>query len=138
MDKVSVTLKVFFEGSFWIGLFERIENEQLSVSRVIFGNEPNDYEIYDFVLRKYYQLPFSPSVQTINKKSHVNPKRQVREVKKEIQNIGLGTKSQQALKLQYEQQKEISKQMTKEQRKAKKEILFELKKQKKKNKHRGR
>lgn len=138
MDQISVTLKVFFEGSFWIGLFERIENNQLSVSKVIFGNEPKDYEIYDFVLKKYYQLQFSPSVQTINKKTHMNPKRQVREIKKEMQDIRLGTKSQQALKLQYEQRKKLAKQMTKEQRKSKKELLFELKKQKKKNKHKGR
>lgn len=34
-----------------------------------------------------------------------NPKRVQREVRKQIQNIGIGTKSQRALKLQHEQLK---------------------------------
>lgn len=138
MDKVSVTLKVFFEGSFWIGLVERIEDNRLSVSKIIFGNEPKDYEIYDFILKKYRQLQFSPSVQTNMKKVHVNPKKQAREVKKEMQNIGLGTKSQQALKLQHEQRKALSKQTMKKQKQLNKQQQFELKQQKKKQKHRGR
>lgn len=138
MDKVSMTLKVFFDDAFWIGLFERIENNQLSVSKIVFGDEPQDHEIYDFVLKKYHQLHFSPSVQTNTKKSHVNPKRKTREVKKEMLNIGLGTKSQQALKMQYEQKKMISKQLTKEQRNIMKKQLFEQKQQKRKDKHRGR
>lgn len=52
-------LTVFFEEPFWVGVFERIENGKLSVSKVTFGAEPKDYEIYDFVLKNYYRLKFS-------------------------------------------------------------------------------
>lgn len=45
-------LTVFFEEPFWVGVFERIENGKLSVSKVTFGAEPKDYEIYEFVLKK--------------------------------------------------------------------------------------
>lgn len=37
-------LTVFFEEPFWVGVFERIENGKLSVSKVTFGAEPKDYE----------------------------------------------------------------------------------------------
>lgn len=33
-------LTVFFEKPFWVGVFERIENGKLSVSKVTFGAEP--------------------------------------------------------------------------------------------------
>ena len=92
-----------FEEPFWIGIFERISGEKLSVCKVTFGAEPKDYEIYDFVLKNYYRLKFSPAVTTDVKKAGCNPKRIQREVRKQVQNIGIGTKSQQALKLQQEQ-----------------------------------
>lgn len=37
----------------------------------------------------------------------MNPKKMQRDVKRQMQNIGIGTKSQQALKLQQEQNKQI-------------------------------
>ena len=64
MDKVSGRLTVFFEEPFWIGVFERISEGKLSVCKVTFGAEPKDYEVYDFVLRNYYRLKFSPAVAT--------------------------------------------------------------------------
>lgn len=64
MDKVLGRLTVFFEEPFWIGVFERISEGRLSVYKVTFGVEPKDYEIYDFVLRNYYQLRFSPAMAT--------------------------------------------------------------------------
>ena len=35
-------LTVFFEEPFWVGIFERVENGKLSVSKVTFGTEPKD------------------------------------------------------------------------------------------------
>ena len=57
---------------------------------------------------------------------------------KQIQNTGIGTKSQQALKLQQEQLKTEHKIVSREQREAEKKRQFELKQQKRKEKHRGR
>ena len=61
-----------------------------------------------------------------------------REVKKQVQETGIGTKSQQALKLQQEQGKQARRERSREQRLAEAERIFELKQQKKKEKHRGR
>ena len=138
MDKVSGRLTVFFEDPFWIGVFECISEGTLSVSKVTFGAEPKDYEVYDFVLKNYYRLRFSPAVATGVRKAGRNPKRLQREVRKEMQNEGIGTKSQQALKLQQEQLKTERKTVSREQREAEKQRQFELKQQKRKEKHKGR
>ena len=105
--------------------------------KVTFGAEPKDYEIYDFVLKNYWRLRFSPAVATDVKEAGHNPKRVQREVRKQVQNTGIGTKSQQALKLQQDQLKIERKTVSKEQRDAEKQRKFELKQQKKKEKHRG-
>ena len=138
MDKVSGRLTVFFEDPFWVGVFERISDGKLSVCKVTFGAEPKDYEVYDFVLKNYYQLRFSPVVATDIKETGRNPKWIQREVRKQVQNAGIGTKSQQALKLQQEQLKTKRKTVSREQREAEKQRQFELKQQKRKEKHRGR
>ena len=132
MDKVSGKLTVFFEEPFWVGVFERVSDGKLSVCKVTFGAEPKDYEIYDFVLKNYYRLRFSPTVEIDVKKAGRNPKRVQREIWKQIQNTGIGTKSQQALKLQQEQLKTERKIVSWEQREAEKQRQFELKQQKRK------
>ena len=138
MDKELGRLTVFFEEPFWIGVFERISEGKLSVCRIIFGAEPKDYEIYDFILKNYYRLKFSPAVATDVKEASRNPKRVQREVRKQVQNTGIGTKSQQALKLQQEQLKTVRKAVNRERREAERQRRFERKQQKRKEKHRGR
>ena len=138
MDKVSGRLTVFFEEPFWVGVFERISEGGLSACKVTFGAEPKDYEIYDFVLKKYGRLRFSPAVATDVREAGRNPKRVQREVRKQVESTGIGTKSQQALKLQQEQWKTERKNANRERREAEKERKFELKQQKRKEKHRGR
>ena len=138
MDKVSGSLTVFFEEPFWIGVFERIYEGKLSVCKVTFGAEPKDYEISDFVLKNYYHLRFSPAVATAVKDVRRNFQRVQREVRKQIKDTGVGTKSQQALKLQQEQLKAERRVVSWEQKEAEKARKFELKQQKKKEKRRGR
>lgn len=138
MGKVCCKLTVFFDNPFWIGVFERIEDGKLSVSKVTFGAEPKDYEIYDFILKHYYSLQFSPAVATVVKENKVNPKRMQRKIEKQLRDTRIGTKSQQALKLQQEQGKQERKVKSREQKLAEAKRMFELKQQKKKEKHRGR
>ena len=137
MDRVSDRLTVFFEDPFWVGIFERIENRKLSVAKVTFGAEPKDYEVLEFINRNYYHLQFSPAVETIVKDTKKNPKRAHRDAKKQTLETGIGTKSQQALKLQQEQNKQERKVRSREQRDTENQRLFELKLMKKKQKHRG-
>ncbi|MCI6996389.1 MAG: YjdF family protein [Eubacterium sp.] len=118
-------------------LIERIEDDKLSVAKVTFGTEPKDYEVYEFILKHYDSLQFSPAVATVIKEVKRNPKRMQRDVKKQLQDTGIGTKSQQALKLQQEQNKQSRKVKSREQKLSEAERLFELKQQKKKDRHRG-
>lgn len=67
MDIDSTKLTVFFEAPFWIGVFERIERRKLSVCKVVFGAEPKDYEVWEYLLKNYSRLRFSPSVETVVK-----------------------------------------------------------------------
>lgn len=138
MDKVTGKLTVFFEEPFWAGVFERTEGGKLSACKVIFGTEPKDYEIQAFILEKYYDLVFSPSVEMRVKERCSNPKKRQREVKKQTLTQGSGTKSQQALKLQREEMKTHRKVISKEMRRIEQERRYELKRQKRKEKHRGR
>ena len=137
MGKVEGKLTVFFEEPFWVGVFERIEDGRLSVAKVTFGAEPKDSEVYDFILKHYYSLRYSPAVPTVVKETKKNLKGMRREAQKQLQNTGIGTKSQQALKLQQEQNKCERKAKSQEQKSAEAKRLFELKQQKKKDKHRG-
>ena len=137
MDRVSGRLTVFFEDPFWVGVFERIENRKLSVAKVTFGRDPKDYEVLEFINRNYYHLQFSPAVETVVKDTKKNPKRAQRDAKKQTLETGIGTKSQQALKLQQEQNKQERKVRSREQRDAESQRLFELKQMKKREKHKG-
>ena len=137
MKRVSGRLTVCFEDPFWVGVFERIEDKKLSAAKVTFGAEPKDYEVLEFINRNYYHLQFSPSVEMTVKDTKKNPKRAQRDAKKQTLEMGIGTKSQQALKLQQEQNKQERKVRSREQRAAESQWLFELKQIKKREKHKG-
>ena len=137
MDKASGKLTVYFEEPFWVGVFERIEDGKLSVAKVTFGAEPKDYEVQEYIQKYYFSLKFSPVVDTVVKDIKRNPKRMQREAKKQMQETGIGTKSQQTLKLQQEQNKQERKVRSREKKEADELRMFELKQQKKREKHRG-
>ena len=129
MDKASGKLTVYFEEPLWVGVFERIEDGKLFVAKVTFGAEPKDYEVQEYIQKYYFSLKFSPAVDTVVKDIKRNPKRMQREAKKQMQETGIGTKSQQALKLQQEQNKQERKVRSREKKEADELRMFELKQQ---------
>ena len=131
-------LTVFFEDPFWVGVFERIEDGKLSVCKVTFGAEPKDYEVWEYVLQHYCELEFSPAVETGIKRTADNPKRRQKNARNQLERTGVGTKAQQALQMQLEQNKQGRKVKSREQKQAEAERQFALKQHKKKEKHRGR
>ena len=138
MRKTGSRLTVLFEEPFWAGIFERELEGRYEVCKITFGAEPKDYEIYDFILRHYHKLRFSPSLEaSAMTEKRLNPKRMQREIHKQLQNTGIGTKAQQALKLQQEQLKTERKSRSRKQREAEIERQFELRQEKRKEKHRG-
>ena len=130
-------LTVFFEEPFWVGVFERVSEGRLSVCKVTFGAEPKDYEVFNFILKQYCKLKFSPAIETEVRQTADNPKRRQRNARKQVHALGVGTKSQQALQLQREEMKTERKQLSREQREAEKQRQFNLKQEKRKEKHKG-
>ena len=137
MDKVNGKLTVYFEEPFWVGIFERIEDGKLSVAKVTFGAEPKDYEVQEYIQKYYFGLKFSQAVEAIAKDIKRNPKRMQRAEKKQMQETGIDTKSQQALKLQQEQNKHERKERSRKKKEAEEQRMFDLKQQKKREKHKG-
>ena len=132
------SLTVLFEDPFWIGLFEVTDEEGLHVCKVTFGAEPTGQEIIEFVEKNWHKLKYSEGIETTStleiKKS---PKRQLREARKQMVSQGIGTKSQQALKMQQERNKVERKQLSKAEREAERQRKFDLRQAKMKEKHRG-
>ena len=132
------SLTVLFEDPFWVGLFEMTEHEGLHVCKVTFGAEPTERELMEFINRNWNRLQFSQTVDVAPATEIMkNPKRQLREAKKQMLSQGIGTKSQQALKLQQEQNNMERKQRSKAEREAEKQRQFDLRQAKKKEKHKG-
>ena len=131
-------LTILFEDPFWIGLFEVTDEEGLHVCKVTFGAEPTGQEIIEFVEKNWHKLKYSEGIETTStleiKKS---PKRQLREARKQMVSQGIGTKSQQALKMQQERNKVERKQLSKAEREAERQRKFDLRQAKMKEKHRG-
>ena len=94
--------------------------------------------MYEFILRNWYELKFSPSLSHKTELEKViNPKRLQRKIKNSLQNTGIGTKAQQALKLQHEQLKTERRVQSKEERETEMERQYRLRQEKKKAKHKG-
>ena len=138
MDKTKFTFTVFFDGTFYQGVYERDDGRNYEVSRIVFGNEPKDYEVYEYLMRNFVKMQFSPyfaADETAER--HINPKRMQRLIKKQTANIGIGTKAQQAIKAMHEQNKILSKKSRRLRNIKKKEQIFIIKQEKKKEKRKG-
>ena len=131
------SLTVFFEDPFWVGVFERRIGKKLSVCKVTFGAEPKDCEVLEFVLNHYYELSFSPAITVESRQMADNPKRRLREARKQMEQSGISTKSQEALRLQREEMKTERRQISREEREEEEARRFELKQMKRKEKQKG-
>ena len=137
MDSNLTRLTVLFEAPFWVGIFERIEGNTLSVCKVTFGAEPKDYEVWEYVLRSYTGLKFSPEVETARKRAAGDPKRRRREAERLMRGAGIGTKSQQALAAAREETKTERRARSRAEQEAEKQRRFDLRQQKRREKHKG-
>ena len=93
------SLTILFEAPFWIGIYERSCYGKYEVCKITFGAEPKDYEVYEFLLKNWHKLKFSPPIQAeVIAERKINPKRMQREINSQLQDKGIGTKAQQALR----------------------------------------
>ncbi|MCP5492845.1 MAG: YjdF family protein [Chlamydiales bacterium] len=132
---------IFFEKKFWVGLFERTDKEGYAAARHIFGKEPSDQEVYDFILNQFHKLKFGEAKEISIQIQRMNPKRVQREVRREMERVKASTKSstlaQDYMREEIEKKKKEKKSISSAQKQAWKEAQFSLKQSKKKAKHRG-
>lgn len=136
-NSASIKIRVLFEDPFYIGIFERVENNRIYVAKVTFGKEPKEKELNMYLNENYHKLKWSLSDEVYIEKDIKNPKRKQREAKKELSKKTIGTKSQNAIKKQYEEGKEAKKKRMKERKDIKEKVKYEIRQNKRKEKHKG-
>ena len=134
---VSSTLTVYHDGQFWVGLAEHVEGGRYGAARIVFGAEPSDEEILQFVAGNWEKLSVFGGEPTEASKPAKNPKRRAREAAKALKRPAVSTKAQQALATQREAMKRESAQVRSRRRADEAEARFEQRKLKRKQKHRG-
>lgn len=134
---VSSTLTVYHDGQFWVGLAEHVEDGRYGVARIVFGAEPPDEEILQFVRNKWTKLAFFGGDPAEASKPAKSPKRRAREVSKALKRPAMGTKAQQALASQRETMKRESVRARSQRRADEAEARFEQRRLRRKQKHRG-
>ena len=134
---VSSTLVVCFDGQFWVGIVERVEDGRLSACRVVFGAEPSDEEVFAFVLGEWARLPLSEPIACEMHEMARNPKRRQRQAARELKQRGPSTKAQVALAEQREALAQESAARDKERREEERRQRFEQRQEKSKRRHRG-
>ncbi|KKO52228.1 YjdF family protein [Paenibacillus sp. DMB20] len=134
-------LTVYHDGQFWVGIVEEVYEGKLKAGRFLFGSEPNDSEIIEFITSQIFDMTSRMSQEVKIKtpyKPKINPKRLARQVSAEMKNKGISSHAQEAIKLDYEKRKKEKQTFTRQQREEMKERKREIKHQKAKDKHRGR
>ena len=134
---VSSTLTVYHDGQFWVGLAEHVEGGRYGVARIVFGAEPSDEEILQFITGKWARLSFFGGKPAEASKPAKNPKRRAREASRALRRPAMGTKAQQALASQRETMKRESARARSQRRADEAEARFEQRKLRRKQKHRG-
>ena len=137
----TIKATIFLDGSFWVGLFERTDKKGYSAARKIFGGEPSDAEVYEFILNHYDELKFGAAQEFELVIKRMNPKRLQREVRREMEkvkeNSRPSTHAQDYMRLELEKNKLEKKRLSKKEKEARLKEQFLLKQEKRKKKHRG-
>jgi hypothetical protein len=137
----TIKATIFFEKRFWVGTFERIDKEGYALARHIFGAEPSDTEVHEFVLNHYVELKFGAAKEISIQIHRMNPKRVQREVRHEIKKMKETSKpstlAQDYMREETEKKKKERKSISSAEKQARKDEQFSLKQEKKKEKHRG-
>jgi len=136
-----VKLTILFNGQFWEGVVESNQHGCLKAGRHIFGSEPKDSEVLDFVNHlalKLLERANSSVEASVVEQKKVSPKRRSREAAKEMSVRGISTMAQAAIQQELELQKKEKKVQSKAEKEEEKEQKRLIARQKAKERHRGR
>lgn len=129
---------VYFEDPYWVGVFERADENGCSVARFVFGGEPTEAELLQFVLSNFHTLCFSqPAAYQKMEEQEAGFKRRQRQARQQMRQQGIGTYAQRALQAEYERVKQAHQEESREDREAHEREKFLLRQARKKEKHRG-
>ncbi|WP_054950640.1 YjdF family protein [Numidum massiliense] len=142
-------LSVFFDGHFWVGVIEDAQTAtttskhcaSLRAWKHIFGSEPRNTEVLQFVQQELAALISQPSVAVsieVHERQRINPKRLARQVAKEMTREPVSTYAQTAMQLEMEKRARKRKKDHREHKEAKAARTRDIRRQKAKAKHRGR
>jgi hypothetical protein len=133
---------VFFENPFWVGILESEDEGTFVVAKHVFGAEPSNAELLEFMLYRFADMPRSTFHGNAGGEKRqlrlgpVNPKRAIREAMRERVRLP-STKAQAALSSALEERKAERGIMSREARRAEVDRRFELRVEKKKRRHEG-
>jgi len=139
MERNISSFTVLFQPPFWVGIAQRWDGEGYSAARVVFGAEPTDAQLYEWLEREWHKLRFSPAAEGERPvPERKNPKRAQREARAATQTGGVSTRAQEALSRQREQEGLARQNRDRQGRRAEAERKYLLRQQKKREKKRGR
>ncbi|HUW41396.1 MAG TPA: YjdF family protein [Rectinemataceae bacterium] len=103
---------IYFEGPFWVGVLEVDEDGEFVVARHVFGAEPSNAQLLDFMLHRYHLMRRTHSAAAAAAAGAVRTderlpgaKRAIREARREMSR-GLSTRARSALSSAREASKE--------------------------------
>jgi hypothetical protein len=132
---------VFFEGPFWVGVLESEEGSGLAAARHVFGAEPTNAELLDFMLHRFHlmprcRLPSAVGPARVGEAAPQGAKRALRLARKEARRPA-STRAQAALAAGLEARKAEGRTLARERREAEADKRFLLKSEKRREKRRG-
>lgn len=136
-------MTVYFDGVYWVALIEYNSNSGYKAFRHIFGKEPKDEEIFEFIrvdmniLIKKYDLAKTSVILNKSEEHRINPKRMQREINKSKRKPIISTKAQLAMKEIHETLKHDRKVAKKLRRDEEKLYRYQLKQKKRYQKRKG-
>lgn len=132
-----ISLYVYFEDPFWVGVIERRSGTTLEAARIVFGAEPTNADVYVRIAGSWGRIDFSPAVTARPPVVSDNPKRRQREAARAVRQCGVSTKSQEALARQREERRKDAAKNSRLRKKDEAEEAWNAKQRKRKEKHRG-
>jgi hypothetical protein len=129
---------VYFEDPFWVGLLESEDGGRLAVARHVFGAEPSNAELLQFMLYRFAAMRRSETASAAERSParRASPKRAQREAMRDLGRPP-STKAQAALSAAQEGAKASRAALSREGREAEAARLFALRSQKRKRRRAG-
>lgn len=134
-------LTILFDPPYWIGLLEAESDGLLYAARHIFGSEPSDPEVYEFVQNDLLDLMHSMTVglpiDAALAPRRINPKRLQRDIRREVSRTDVSSKAYEAVRLQIEANAQERLTISRTQRDQKRQHKRDVATAKAKAKHKG-